>query len=72
MKEEDIELNNIDETEEEYEETTLGELLDELVYFNETHVETYTLKEYLLNILNYDEASANEISTYYNIFMNYS
>ena len=46
--------------------------IDELVYFNETHVETYTIKEYLINVLNYSEESAQEISTYYNIFMNYS
>lgn len=76
MKEEDIKLEDIDETEEEEveeEETiTLGELINELIYYNETHVETYTIKEYLINVLNYSEESAQEISTYYNIFMNYS
>ena len=74
MKEEDIELNeDFEEVDDIYEEeTTVGELLDGLVYFNETHKETYTLKEYLINVLNYDENSANEISSYYNLFMNYS
>lgn len=71
MKEEDIELEDIDETEEE-ENITLGELINELIYYNETHLETYTIKEYLINVLNYSEESAQEISTYYNIFMNYS
>ena len=74
MKEEDIELEDINESEEEeeVEEITLGELINELIYYNETHLETYTIKEYLINVLNYSEESAQEISTYYNIFMNYS
>ena len=48
------------------------ELIKEFIDFNSYKEKKYNLKEYLIQILNYDIAEAEDIANIYNLEMKYS